>query len=86
MDAKKKVEEYVRINPAESAKRSLESRMSATEKALRGEKVRYKSECDSGKFKEFLEHRLTIWEGEREKTFHGKNMYEKTKSLIDNWN
>jgi hypothetical protein len=86
MDAKKEVEEYVRINPAESAKRSLESRMSATEKALRGEKVRYKSECDSEKFKEFLEHRLTIWGGERDKTFHGKNMYEKTKSLIDNWN
>jgi hypothetical protein len=38
------------------------------------------------KFKEFLEDRLTIWVGEKDKTFYGKGMYEKTKTLIDNWN
>jgi hypothetical protein len=24
--------------------------------------------------------------GEKDKTFYGKGMYEKTKTLIDNWN
>ena len=56
------------------------------EEALKGEKVRYKSNCDSEKFKEFLEDRLTIWGQEKDKTFYGKGMYEKTKTLIDNWN
>ena len=65
MEAKKKVEEYVRLNPADSAKRSLSSRMAATEKALRAEKVPYRSDCDSEKFKD----RLTIWEGEKDKNF-----------------
>jgi hypothetical protein len=55
--------------------------MAATEKALRAEKVPYRSDCDSEKFKD----RLTNWEGEKDKTFHGKKMYEKTKTLIDNW-
>jgi hypothetical protein len=86
MEPKKKVEAYVRLNPADSAKRSLDSRLSATQKALRSEKVRYTSDCDSEKFKEFLEHRLTIWDDLKNKTFHGKKMYEKTKTLIENWN
>jgi len=86
MEPKKKVEEYVRLNPDDFAKRSLVSRLSATEKALKSEKVRYKSECDSEKFKDFLKHRLTIWSDLKDKTFHGKKMYEKTKTLIENWN
>jgi hypothetical protein len=56
------------------------------EEALKCENVRYKSNCDSDTFKDFLEDRLTIWEGEKDNTFYGKKMYEKTKTLIDNWN
>ena len=75
-----------RLTPVEFAKRSMDSRLAAMEEALKGEKVQYKSNCDSEKFKEFLADRLTIWEGEKNKTFYGKKMYEKTKTLIDNWN
>lgn len=62
------------------------SRAAAVEKALQGEKVRYKSNRNPEKFKTFLEYRLTIWDDLKEKTFYGKRMYEKTKCLIDNWN
>ena len=75
-----------RLTPIEFAKRSMDSRLAAMEQALKAEKVRYKSNCDSEKFKGFLEDQLTIWEEEKDKTFHGKKMHEKTKTLIDNWN
>ena len=74
-----------RLTPIEFAKRSMDSRLAAMEQALKGEKVRYKSNCDSEKFKEFLEDRLTICGQENDKTFYGKKMHEKTKTLIDNW-
>jgi hypothetical protein len=83
---KKTTDVSSRLTPVEFAKRSMDSRLAAMEQALKGEKVRYKSNCDSEKFKEFLEDRLTIWVGEKDKTFYGKGMYEKTKTLIDNWN
>jgi len=83
---KKTTDVSSRLTPVEFAKRSMDSRLAAMEQALKGEKVRYKSNCDSEKFKEFLEDRLTIWEGEKNNTFHGKKMFEKTKTLIDNWN
>jgi hypothetical protein len=83
----KPVDVSTRITPDQLAKRSMDNRLAATtEQALKNEKVRYKSNCDSDKFKEFLEDRLTIWEGEKNNTFHGKKMFEKTKTLIDNWN
>jgi hypothetical protein len=82
---KKTADVSTRLTPVEFAKRSMDARVAAINKALEGEKVRYKSNCDSEKFKEFLEDRLTIWEGEKDKTFYGKKMYEKTKTLIDNW-
>ena len=75
-----------RLTPVEFAKRSMDSRLEVMSEALKGEKVLYKSNCDPDKFKEFLEDRLTIWEGEKGKTYYGKRMYEKTKTLIDNWN
>ena len=81
----KKQEVSTRLTPDELAKRSMDARIAVMEEALKGEKVRYKSNCDSDTFKEFLEDRLTIWAGEKDKTFHGKGMYEKTKTLIDNW-
>ena len=83
---KKTADVSTRITPDQLAKRSMDSRLAAMEQALKREKVRYKSNCDSEKFKGFLEDRLTIWEGEKDKTFYGKGMYEKTKILIDNWN
>jgi hypothetical protein len=82
----KKQEVSTRLTPDEFTKQSMDSRLAAMEQALKGEKVRYKSNCDSDKFKEFLEDRLTIWGQEKDKTFYGKKMYEKTKTLIDNWN
>ncbi len=81
----KKQEVSTRLSPDEIAKLSMDARIAVMEEALKGEKVRYKSDCDSEKFKGFLEDRLTIWEGEKDKTFYGKKMYEKTKTLIDNW-
>ena len=82
----KKQEVSTRLSPDEIAKLSMDARIAVMEEALKGEKVRYKSNCDSEKFKGFLEDRLTIWVGEKDKTFYGKRMYEKTKTLIDNWN
>jgi len=81
----KKQEVSTRLSPDEIAKLSMDARIAVMEEALKGEKVRYKSDCDSEKFKGFLEDRLTIWEGEKDKTFYGKKMYEKTKTLSDNW-
>jgi hypothetical protein len=83
---KKTADVSTRLTPDEYAKRSMDGRIEAMREALKAEKVRYKSNCDSEKFKEFLADRLTIWEGEKNKTFYGKKMYEKTKTLIDNWN
>lgn len=82
----KKQEVSTRLSPDEIAKLSMDARIAVMEEALKGEKVQYKSNCDSEKFKGFLEDRLTIWEGEKDKTFYGKKMYEKTKTLIENWN
>ena len=59
------------------------SRAAAVEKALQGEKVRYKSKCNPDRFKEFLEYRLTIWDDLKDKTFHGKRMYNKTKEVLE---
>ena len=83
---KKTADVSTRLTPDEYVKRSMDGRIEAMREALKGEKVLYKSNCDPDKFKEFLEDRLTIWEGEKDKTFYGKKMYEKTKTLLDNWN
>jgi hypothetical protein len=82
----KKQEVSTRLTPDEINKQSMDSRLAAMEQALKVEKVQYKSNCDSDKFKEFLEDRLTIWAGEKDKTFYGKKMYEKTKKLLENFN
>ena len=84
--SKKTADVSTRLTPIEFVKRSMDTRIAVMGEALKAEKVHYKSNCDSDTFKEFLEDRLEIWEGEKNKTFHGKKMYEKTKNLIDNWN
>ena len=86
MVGKKEVESTTRLSYEEREALYTKSRAAAVDKALQGEKVRYKSNRNPEKFKKFLEHRLTIWDDLKEKTFYGKRMYEKTKSLIDNWN
>jgi hypothetical protein len=86
MIGKKEVESTTRLTYEEREAIYTKSRAAAVEKALQSEKVRYKSNRNPEKFKRFLEHRLTIWDELKDKTFHGKQMYEKTKSLIDNWN
>jgi hypothetical protein len=83
---KKTADVSSRLTPDELDKRSMDARIAVMEKALKAEKVRYKSHCDPEKFKVFLEERLVIWDDLKDKTFYGKKMYEKTKTLIDNWN
>ena len=86
MIGKKEAESTTRLTYEEREAIYIKSRATAVEKALQSEKVRYKSNRNPEKFKRFLEHRLTIWDDLKGKTFYGKRMYEKTKSLIDNWN
>jgi hypothetical protein len=81
---KKTTDVSTRLSPDELAKRSMDARVEAANKAMQGEKVRYKSPGDPERFLKFLEHRLTIWEELKDKTFHGKRMYEKTNELINN--
>jgi hypothetical protein len=85
MNSKKTSETTTQLSPLEREAKFSESRKAAVEKALQGEKVRYKSNCDPIKFKEFLEHRLTIWDELKDKTFHSKRMYEKTVKILDNF-
>jgi len=85
MNSKKTSETTTQLSPLEREAKFSESRKAAVEKALQCEKVRYKSKCDPIKFKEFLEHRLTIWDELKDKTFHSKRMYEKTVKILDNF-
>jgi hypothetical protein len=82
--SKKTADVSTRLTPSEFAKRSMDARVEAANKAIQGEKVRYKSPVDQERFKSFLEDRLAIWEGEKDNTFHGKRMYEKTNEIINN--
>ena len=72
-----------RLTYAEREAKYAASRRAAVEKALKQEKVRYKSNRDPEKFKKFLEHRLMMWDDLKGKTFHGKDMYEKTSAILD---
>ena len=84
--AKKNEETTSRLSPDGRFSMYTEKKKAAMKKALDGEKIRYRSNRNSENFKNFLENRLTIWDDMKDKTFYGKRMYEKTKSLIDNWN
>ena len=81
---KKTADVSTRLSPDELAKRSMDARIAVTNEALKGEKVRYKSHCDSKKFKKFLEGRLTIWDELKDKTFYAKRMYNKTTEILAN--
>ena len=81
--ALKKEEATSRETPEAMQKRMFEAKLAAMEKAMKGEKVRYKSKRDPERFLEFLEYRLKIWEQLKDDTFHAKRMYEKTKEVIE---
>lgn len=83
---KKEEEVSNRLTYSERQVKYAKNRTIAVEKALQSEKVRYTSNRNPDKFKKFLEHRLMIWDQLKDKTFYGKNMYEKTKVLIENFN
>jgi hypothetical protein len=72
-----------RETPDTMQKRMFEAKLAAMEKAMKGEKIRYKSNRDPERFLYFLESRLKIWEQIKDDTFHGKRMYEKTKEIVD---
>jgi hypothetical protein len=81
--ALKKEEVTSRETPEAMEKRMFEAKLAAMEKAMKGEKVRYKSKRDPERFLEFLEYRLTIWEQLKDEKFYAKRMYEKTKEVIE---
>ena len=81
---KKTADVSTRLTPDELDKRSMDARISVMEEALKGENVRYKSHCDSKKFKKFLEKRLAIWDELKDETFYAKRMYNKTTEILAN--
>jgi len=72
-----------RESPDAMDKRLFKAKLAAMDKAMKGEKIRYKSNRDPERFLYFLESRLKIWEQIKDDTFHGKRMYEKTKEIVD---
>ena len=80
---KKTTDVSTRLSPDEFAKRSMDIRVDAANKAMQGDKVFYKSPVDPERFKAFLEDRLIIWEREKDNTFYGKRMFEKTNEIVN---
>jgi hypothetical protein len=80
--SKKTADVSTRLTPDELDKRSMDARIGVMEEALKAEKVHYKSQCNSEKFKKFLEHRLTIWDELKDKTFYAKRMHAKTQEVL----
>jgi hypothetical protein len=62
---------------------NMKKKQDAFSKALEGEKIRYKSPRNPDSFVSFLKDRLEIWEQIKDKTFHGKRMYEKTSEILE---
>ena len=81
--SKKTADVSTRLSPDEFAKRSMDIRVDAANKAMQGDKVFYKSPVDPERFKAFLEDRLIIWEREKDNTFYGKRMFEKTNEIVN---
>jgi hypothetical protein len=83
MSLKDKTEVTSRETPDAMQKRMFEAKLAAMEKAMKGEKIRYKSNRDPERFLYFLESRLKIWEQLKDEKFYAKRMYEKTKEVIE---
>lgn len=83
-----------RLTPDEFAKRSMDARVIAMNKALEGEKVRYKSSNKPERFKTFLEDRLNLWDSLKSDSIENtrlkkgytnryhERMYDKTKEIL----
>ena len=82
MSLKETEEVTSRESPDAMDKRLFKAKLAAMEKAMKGEKVRYKSNRDPERFLEFLEYRLKIWEQLKDEKFYAKRMYEKTSEVI----
>lgn len=78
----KKLETGTRRTWEETEQLFTKQRSAALERALQTDKVRYKSSVPPQKFINFLEGRLHIWEQLKDKTFHGKRMFEKTNEIL----
>jgi hypothetical protein len=83
MSLKETEEVTSRESPDAMDKRLFKAKLAAMEKAMKGEKIRYKSKRDPERFLDFLEYRLKIWEQIKDDTFHATRMYEKTKEIIE---
>ena len=79
----KNVEEMPGLSIKERQEIQVKKKKDAIKKAEDSEKNRFKSSSSKIGFIEFLECRLKIWECEKDKTFHGKRMYEKTKTILN---
>ena len=82
MDKKKEEDTGPRLSFEERQVIYANDKKKAIEQAEKREKYIYKSDRDAGKFMKFLEHRLEIWDELKDKTFYGKRMYEKTKTIL----
>jgi len=83
MSLKETEEVTSRESPDAMDKRLFKAKLAAMEKAMKGEKIRYKSKRDPERFLDFLEYRLKIWEQLKDEKFYAKRMYEKTKEVIE---
>ena len=82
MSLKETEEVTSRESPDAMDKRLFKAKLAAMEKAMKGEKIRYKSKRDPERFLDFLEYRLKIWEQLKDEKFYAKRMYEKTSEVI----
>ena len=85
MDKKEEEDIGPRLSFEERQVIYAKDKKNAIERAANCEKYIYKSDRDAGKFKNFLEHRLEIWDELKDKTFYGKRMYEKRKTILNSY-
>lgn len=78
MAPNKDTEVFSRKTFEEIEKARMAAKVSAMEKAAKGEKVYYKNERNPSKFISFLKNRLSVWD----ESFHGKRMRKKTEALL----
>ena len=83
MVAKGNAEISTRMTYEEREAMYMKGKQEAMNKALEGERVRYRSSRNSDSFVSFLEGRLGIWDEVKDKTFHGTMMYDKTKEILE---
>jgi len=83
MVAKGNVEVSTRMTYEEREAMYMNGKQEAMNKALGGERVRYRSSRNPDSFVSFLEGRLEIWDEVKDKTFQGTRMYRNTKEILE---